>query len=407
MGRTLRLVFSTLLVLMPLLSVNVALPAHVAAADANDRCDQREEGDYQTRYPNTGGAKFIWRGGKIEASIVLLQDRCSCSGHEDIVDPITGVVTEGPCNEWRWREQAGFDRSKSPVFETNVAFDKPKLMQLGANGEWGRVCPSPWHDTRGVYLPDWDGLDNDFRGDAQEEYHVGGHIFVRRVERHWNGRSFCEPTTTTTVRTIVNDKHGSEIAIRWEERFDIEGAVRAAVAGLPYDQVRIGANPPGQPDGIRPEYRGLVGAPTYFWLEGADGPQFNGFRVAAPGWDAWSLSAWVVVYPAEITWDFGDGTTLTTTSRGVPWPEAEPNGPHGLPHDGAVSKTYEYAGTFQATARVTWTARWGLYEEHTTLCSAAPPTPCSPFIPIYAAGPVTVIQSRPYQVMEIRSVRTD
>jgi hypothetical protein len=339
--------------------------------------------------------------------VTLLQDLCVCTGHEEITDPVTGIVTRGDCNEWTWKEQDDFDRSKSPVLSTGVSFDKPKLMQLGANEQWGRICPAPWHDTRGVYMPDWDGLENDFRGGNQEEYQVGGHIFVRGVERRWSGRSFCEPDSTTRVRTVVNDRRGSEIAIRWEERFDVEGAVQAAIAALPYDRIRIGANPPGQPDGVRPEYRGLVGAPTYFWLEGVDQPPFTGFRVPVEGWGGWSLSAWVVVYPSEITWDFGDGTTLTTVSRGVPWPEVEPHGPKGAPHEGAVAKTYQYDGTFQATARITWTARWGLYEEHTAMCLAAPPTPCSPFIPIYTAGPVTVAQARPYAVMEVRSVRVN
>jgi hypothetical protein len=312
----------------------------------------------------------------------------------------------GDCNEWRWREQDGFDRERSALFSTALAFDKPKLMQLGANEQWGRVCAAPWHATRGVYLPDWGGLGNDFRGAGQEEYQVGGHIFVRNVERHWAGRSFCEPDTTTRVRTVINDRRGTDIAVRWEGRFDVAGAVRAAIAALPYDRVRIGASPPGQPDGVRPEYRGLVGAPTYFWLEGADEAPFGGARVPVPGWGGWGLSAWVVVYPSSVEWDFGDGTTLTTASRGVPWPQAEPDGPRGAPHAGAIARVYEAAGTYTATARVTWTARWGLYEEHTTLCQAAPPTPCSPFIPIYTAGPVTVAQARPYQVMEVRSVRT-
>jgi hypothetical protein len=279
-------------------------------------------------------------------------------------------------------------------------------MQLGHNDDWGRICPGPWHDTRGVIHPDWDGLENDFRGDNQEEYHVYGHIFVRTTEERYDGRSHCEPDTLSNVRTVVNDKSGAEIAIRWEERFDIEGAVQAAVAALPYDRIRVAANPPGQPDGVRPEYRGLVGAPVYYWLEGADRAPFTGFRVPVQGWGGWSLSAWVVVYPSRIAWDFGDGATLTTISRGVPWPAVEPNGPRGFPHEGAVSRVYQRDGVFQATATVTWTAVWGLYEEHQTQCQAAPPTPCSPFIPIYSAGPVTSAQSRPYAVMEIRSVRT-
>ena len=406
MQRAFGMVLIVIVIVTPMWAAVAPQPQTVAAELTDEPCQEDKEDSYRTRFPNTGGARFIWRGGRIEASLILLQDKCICTGHAEIIDPVTGVVAEGPCDEWKWKEQAAFDRTKSPVWSTALAFDKPKLMQVGANTSWDRVCRAPWHDTRGVIHPEWDGLEHDFRGTTQEEYHVIGHIFVRNSEKHWNGRSHCEPDTLSHVRTVVNDKNGLEIAIRWEDRFAIEQAVQEAITALPYDRIRIGANPPGQPDGIRPEYRGLVGLPTYFWLEGTDESPFTGFQVPVEGWGGWSLSAWVVVYPSEIVWDFGDGTTLTTTSRGVPWPEAEPNGPQGMPHENAVSKTYEYDGTFQATARVTWTAAWGLYEEHTTLCQAAPPTPCSPFIPIYSAGPVTIIQSRPYSVMEIRSVRT-
>lgn len=406
MRRTVQVLLIATLVVTPLLAGLGSPPHSVAAEGPNLPCEQDQVGDYKTRFPNTGGAKFIWRGGRIEASLTFLQDRCTCTGHEEIIDPLTGEVTPGDCNEWKWQEQPTFDRTKSPVWSTKLAFDRPTLMQLGHNRTWDRICLAPYHDTRGVIMPEWDGLEYDFRGSGQEEYHVYGHIFVRTTEEHYNGRSHCESDTLSQVRTVVNDKTGTEIAIRWEDRFDIEGAVQAAVAGLAFDQVRVVANPPGQPDSLGGEYRGLVGAPVYYWLEGIDQPPFTGFRVPVKGWGGFGLSAWVIVYPSQIVWEFGDGTSLTTTSRGVPWPEAEPNGPNGAPHESAISKVYQYDGTFQATARVTWTAVWGLFEEHTTLCSAAPPTPCSPFIPIYSAGPVTVAQSRPYEVMQVRAVRT-
>src|SRR3712207_6236366 len=100
------------LIVAPLLGALVPIPPHVSADDAGAPCRGWQEGDYRTRFPNTGGAKFMWRGGNIEASLIFLQDLCSCTGHEEIIDPVTGIVAEGPCNEWRWKEESGFDRTK-------------------------------------------------------------------------------------------------------------------------------------------------------------------------------------------------------------------------------------------------------------------------------------------------------
>jgi hypothetical protein len=402
MNRSCRLLIVAWLIMMPV-GGSLAPPASpIAAAGADERCGEDEEGDYRTRMPNSGGAEFLWRGAdrKLQASVTLLQDKCVCTDHETIVDPVTGEERQGACTERTWREQATFDTSRSPVWETDLAFEKPRLRQLGANASWEKICPAPWHDTRGVIQPDADGLEYDFRGSNQEEYHVWAYIFARGGVRHQDGRSHCEPNTLSRVTTNVHDKAMRQLALRSEERFDIDATVRAAVAGLPYDQVRVRVNPAY--DAANPNATGLVGLGSYFWLEGADQPPFSGFRVPVAGWGGRRLSAWVVVYPSSITWSFGDGTTLATTSRGLPWPMAEVA--EGTPRPEAVVKVYQADGVYPVTVQVEWAARWGLYEENTTLCSVSPPTVCSPFIPIYTAGPASSAQTQAYKVRQAQAI---
>jgi hypothetical protein len=274
------------------------------------------------------------------------------------------------------------------------------LLPVGSNSSWGKVCLAPWHDTRGVVLPDPEGLGYDFRGSNQEEYHVWGYIYVRGAIKHQDGRSHCEPDTLSGVLTNVHDKEMAQLALRREERFDIQAAVQAAVAALPYDQVQVKVNPEYNP--ANPNATGLAGLASYFWLEGADQPPFSGSLVIVPGWGGRSVSAWVVVYPSAITWSFGDGTTLTSSSRGLPWPEAEYA--EGAPRPEAIVKVYQADGIYPVTAQVTWTARWGLYEEHRTLCNAAPPVFCSPFIPIYSAGPEASAPAQTYKVRQAQAV---
>jgi hypothetical protein len=395
-----RLLIVAWLFLIPPVTVITSPLASVAAASPDERCSSSEEGDYRTRMRDTGDAKFLWRGEarRLHASVTLRQDRCVCTERETIVDPVTGVGEER-CVERRWREQETFERGKSPVWDTDLAFEKPRLLQLGRNGSWEKICSSPWHDTRGVIQPDPDGLDYDFRGSNQEEYHVWGYVYVRGSIKHQDGRSHCEPDTLSGVITNVHDKTMAQLALRSEERFDIDAAVRAAVAALPYDQVRIRVNPEYTP--ANPDATGLAGLASYFWLEGADRPPFGGSLVTVPGWGGRRVSAWVVVYPSAVTWSFGDGTTLTSASRGLPWPEAEYA--EGSPRPEAIVKIYQADGIYPVTARVEWTARWGLYEESRTLCNAAPPVSCSPFIPIYSAGPVASLQAQPYKVRQARA----
>lgn len=396
---SLRLVVATWLMVLPVVLALTSPALPVAAASADERCGEDQEGDYRTRMPDAGGAKFLWRGEakSLQASVTLLQDTCICTEHATIIDPITGEEHEGDCTERKWKEQATFERGKSPVWDTDLAFEKPRLLQLGRNASWEKICAAPWHDTRGVILPDAEGLEYDFRGSDQEEYHVWGYIYVRRGVKHQDGRSHCEPDTLSGVLTNVHDKAMRQLALRTEERFDIDAAVQAAVAGLPYDQVEVKVNPAYDP--TNPNATGLAGLASYFWLDGADQPPFSGFRVTVPGWGGRGLSAWVVVYPSAITWSFGDGMTLATTSRGLPWPQAE-----GMARPEAVVKVYQADGIYPVTVQVEWAAHWGLFEENNTLCRVAPPTSCSPFIPIYTAGSASSAQAQPYKVRQAQAV---
>lgn len=50
------------------------------------------------------------------------------------------------------------------------------------------------------------------------------------------------------------------------------------------------------------------------------------------------------ITPTSYTWDFGDGTTRTTTTPGAPYPDLE------------VTHAYERTGTYQLNVTITWSA---------------------------------------------------
>ena len=79
--------------------------------------------------------------------------------------------------------------------------------------------------------------------------------------------------------------------------------------------------------------------------------------------------------PTSYTWDFGDGTTLTTTSPGHPYPN----------HD--VAHPYPRPGTYTVTLTTTWTGRYRLAGTATwaTVTGTATTTTTSP--------PVTAVEA--------------
>ena len=79
MHRFVHVVIAVLIVITSFLAALTPEPLVVNAAPGDEPCQEDKEGDYRTRFPNSGGARFIWRGGKIEATVTFLPLRCSAS----------------------------------------------------------------------------------------------------------------------------------------------------------------------------------------------------------------------------------------------------------------------------------------------------------------------------------------
>jgi hypothetical protein len=77
---------------------------------------------------------------------------------------------------------------------------------------------------------------------------------------------------------------------------------------LPVPTGGIGANPA----------RSLVGLPTWFWYQGYDG------RPLTKTVTAFGVTVQVQATPTAYRWDFGDGTWLTSSSLGRPYPARSP-----------------------------------------------------------------------------------
>jgi hypothetical protein len=89
--------------------------------------------------------------------------------------------------------------------------------------------------------------------------------------------------------------------------------------------VRIGVNPGAQ---------GLVGLPSWFWVEGFAG------QVTAPPISAFGLTIDVRMSTASVTWDFGDGT-VERGDLGRAYPE-----------ESSVQHPYQRHGTYTVAAAI-------------------------------------------------------
>jgi hypothetical protein len=101
---------------------------------------------------------------------------------------------------------------------------------------------------------------------------------------------------------------------------------------LPVPSGGIGANPT----------RSLVGLPTWFWYAGYDG------RPLTRTTSAFGVTVQVQAIPTGYRWDFGDGTTMTSSDLGRPYPARSP-----------VTHTYQTARTgVTVRCRFDFTLRW-------------------------------------------------
>jgi hypothetical protein len=80
---------------------------------------------------------------------------------------------------------------------------------------------------------------------------------------------------------------------------DLDGAARAEVARYVEDVIK-----PGMRIGVNPAAEGLVGLPSWFWIEGWSG------SAQAPPISAYGVTIDVRMTSGEVLWDFGDGTEL-------------------------------------------------------------------------------------------------
>jgi hypothetical protein len=86
--------------------------------------------------------------------------------------------------------------------------------------------------------------------------------------------------------------------------------------------------------GVNPAARGLVGLPSWFWIDGFDG------QVAAPPISVFGLTIDVRMSSGTVSWDFGDGT-VETGDLGRAYPE-----------ESTVQHVHQHDGTFTITASI-------------------------------------------------------
>jgi PKD domain-containing protein len=86
--------------------------------------------------------------------------------------------------------------------------------------------------------------------------------------------------------------------------------------------------------GVNPAARGLVGLPSWFWIDGFDG------QVSAPPISAFGLTIEVRMSSGTVTWDFGDGT-VETGDLGRAYPE-----------ESTVQHVHQRDGTYTITASI-------------------------------------------------------
>jgi len=94
---------------------------------------------------------------------------------------------------------------------------------------------------------------------------------------------------------------------------------------------------PGSNILYQPKSDAVTGVPVYFWSD-----TNSLFQVATT---ILGVGVNVIMNPTFV-WDFGDGTTFTTTSAGGPYPDA------------TVTHTYKTAGTYTIKLTISWVGSW-------------------------------------------------
>lgn len=180
--------------------------------------------------------------------------------------------------------------------------------RLGGRGvEWGRGTERrPSCATTLIYLPERDALlSSGPRGRVDFEH---SRLAAVLCDARFAGWVWIEPDDGV-------DADGDEDAARAEAERYVEEVLRPAVS--------IGANPAA---------KGLVGLPSWFWVEGFTG------QLTAPPITAFGMTIEVRMATGSVTWDFGDGTVVDG-DLGLAYPE-----------ESTVQHAYQRAGTYTVTA---------------------------------------------------------
>jgi hypothetical protein len=101
----------------------------------------------------------------------------------------------------------------------------------------------------------------------------------------------------------------------------------------------------------RPGLPQLVSVPTWAWLDRALLAPVSA-TASVPG-----ESVTAVASATSVTWDFGDGTTVTCVGAGTPFPaEGDPSA--ASPDCGHTYTHSSGSGTFKITATIHWNVNW-------------------------------------------------
>jgi hypothetical protein len=135
------------------------------------------------------------------------------------------------------------------------------------------------------------------------------------------------------------------------------GPTPGEVAQLAIDQMRLRAPQIGIVPEPGPDRVGLVGMPVWLWV--ADpGPETIGPKTATASAGGITVTATAELF--EITWDLGDGTTITCDGPGTPYKpsygdEDSPDCGHRYERTSADEPDQKYTVTATSDWVVTWT----------------------------------------------------
>lgn len=92
----------------------------------------------------------------------------------------------------------------------------------------------------------------------------------------------------------------------------------------------------------------LVGIDTWLWVDPSAWQPITA-TAAIPG-----LSVSATATPRRVTWEMGDGTTVTCEGPGTPYDDSRPEADQATD----CSHTYQDRGAYTASVTITWAVRW-------------------------------------------------